>query len=71
MVQVPLKSSTNNRNISGVDEETYWIIGDRDSTISIMSSMVDWCHAEPIWPQTFDPAKDAIGVAGNVTGPGC
>ena len=32
--------------------------------------MVDWCHAEPIWPQTFDLAKDAIGVAGNVTGQG-
>ena len=32
--------------------------------------MVDWCHAEPIWPETFDPAKDAIGVAGNGTGQG-
>ena len=68
MVQVPLKS--NNWNISSVDEETYWIIGDRDSTISIMASMVDWCHAEPIWPEAFDPAKDAIGVAGNATGQG-
>ena len=70
MVQVPLKSSTKHWNISGVDEETYWIIGDRDSIISIMASMVDWCHAEAIWPETFDPAKDAIGVAGNATGQG-
>ena len=70
MVQVPLKPGTDRWNISSVDEETYWLIGDRDSIISTMASMVDWCHAEPIWPEAFNPAVDAIGVAGNVTGRG-
>ena len=70
MVQVPLKSSTKHWNISSVDEETYWIIGDRDSTISIMASMVDRCHAKSIWPESFGAAKDEIGVAGNATGQG-
>ena len=69
MVQVPLKSGPDRWNASSL-EETYWIIGDRDSIISIMASMVDWCHAEPIWPDTFNPAESAIDVAGDATGQG-
>jgi hypothetical protein len=70
MVQVPLKSGTSHWNISSEDEETYWLIGDRDSTVSTMASMVVWCHAQPIWPEAFDSAEDAVGVAGNATGQG-
>ena len=69
MVQVPLKSGPDRWNASSL-EETYWIIGDRDSIISVMASMVDWCHAEPIWPDAFNPAESAIGVAGDATGQG-
>ena len=36
--------------------------------ISILSSIVDWCHAEPIWPERFEPAVDAMGVAKKNTG---
>jgi hypothetical protein len=53
MVQVPLKSFTNHWDISGVDEETHWVTGYRDSAMSIMASMVNWCHAESIWPEPF------------------
>jgi hypothetical protein len=70
VVQVPLLPTVASGNYSSVEEETYWLIGDRDSTLSILTSMVDWCHAEPVWPELFEAADDAIGVAGNNTGQG-
>ena len=36
----------------------------------MLTNMVDWCHAKPNWPELFDPANDAIGVAGNNTNQG-
>jgi hypothetical protein len=35
--------------------ETYWIIGDRESLLFMMSNLVDRCHVTPQWPRLFDP----------------
>jgi len=70
VVQAPLRPTQPSGNYSSEKEETYWLIGDRGSTLSILTNMVDWCHAEPIWPEFFEPADDARGVAGDNTGQG-
>lgn len=49
-------STTDTEKWNVTTEETYWMVGDRDSTLSIMASMVDWCHATPRWPVLFDPS---------------
>ena len=70
LVQAPLRPTPASGNYSTTEVETYWLIGDRGSILSIVTNMVDWCHAEPIWPEIFEPADDAIGVIGNNTGQG-
>ena len=70
VVQAPLRPTRASGNSTSAEEETYWLIGDRGSTLSILTNMVDWCHAEPIWPEIFEAANDGTGVAGNYTGQG-
>jgi len=70
LVQAPLRPTPASGNYSTVEEETYWLIGDRGSMLSMLTNMVDWCHAGPIWPEIFEPADDAIGVAGDNTSQG-
>ena len=70
VVQAPLRQTSASGSYSSVDEEIYWLIGDRGSMLSILATMVDWCHAEPIWPEFFEPADNPIGVSGNNTGQG-
>jgi hypothetical protein len=70
VVQAPLRPTPASGNYSSVEGETYWLIGDRGSTLSILTNMVNWCRAEPIWPEFFEPADNATGVAGNNTGQG-
>ena len=71
LVQAPLRPTpANASNYTTVEEETYWLIGDQSSIFSMLTNMVNWCHAEPIWPELFEPANNAIGVAGNNTNQG-
>ena len=70
LVQAPLRPTPASGNYSTVEEETYWLIGDQASMFSMLTNMVDWCHAEPNWPELFEPANNAIGVAGNNTNQG-
>ena len=70
LVQAPLRPTPASGNYSTVEEETLWLIGDQSSILSMLTNMVDWCQAEPIWPELFEPANDAIGVAGNNTNQG-
>lgn len=43
--------------VSKTSSETYYLVGDRDSAILVMTSMVTWCHAIPAWPSLFDPTS--------------
>ena len=70
LVQAPLQPTPASGNYSTVEEETYWLIGDRGSMLSMLTNMVDWCHAVPIWPELFEPANNTMGVAGNNTNQG-
>jgi hypothetical protein len=41
-------------------EETYHIVADRDTNLAIMTSIVTWCHATPLWATIFDPETSPI-----------
>lgn len=41
-------------------EETYWIVTDRDTNLAIMTSIVTWCRATPMWPTIFDPETSPV-----------
>ena len=70
LMQAPLRPTPASGNYTTAEEETYWLIGDQSSLFSMLTNMVDWCHAEPNWPELFEPANDTIGVAGNNTNQG-
>ncbi|KIM29303.1 hypothetical protein M408DRAFT_23078 [Serendipita vermifera MAFF 305830] len=53
LVTVPLKTEDGTYNIT--EGEMYHIIGDRDSAIFMMISLVTSCHITPAWPIRFDP----------------
>ena len=53
LVNVELISTDKRWN--NTDEERYHLIGDLDSVVSIIASMVDWCHTVPKWPSAFAP----------------
>jgi hypothetical protein len=42
------------------NEETYYIVADRDTNLAIMTSIVTWCHATPLWATIFDPETSPI-----------
>ena len=70
LVQAPLRPAPARWNYTTVEEETYWLIGDQASMFSMLTNMVNWCDAEPKWPELFEPANNTIGVAGNNTNQG-
>jgi len=41
-------------------EETYYIIADRDTNLAIMTSIVTWCQATPLWATIFDPETSPV-----------
>ena len=70
LLQAPIRPTPARWNYTTVEEETYWLIGDQSSIFSMLTNMVNWCDAEPIWPELFEPANNTIGVAGNNTNQG-
>lgn len=40
--------------------EVYIMIGDRDSILFMISDLVNWCHATPLWPSSFNPLTTTI-----------
>ncbi|PVF92620.1 hypothetical protein CPB86DRAFT_877743 [Serendipita vermifera] len=55
LVTIPLKNTDSRWNVTA--DEVYYAIGDRDSVMAIMISLVTWCHATPAWPSKFDPTN--------------
>jgi hypothetical protein len=55
LVTIPVKSQPNHGNIT--EDDIYYTIGDRDSSLAIMVSFVTWCKAVPTWPSKFQPAS--------------
>jgi hypothetical protein len=55
LVTIPLKTQTQYYNVT--DEETYYLIGDRDSVLFMMISLVTSCHVTPAWPSKFNPGS--------------
>jgi hypothetical protein len=51
LVVMPVTSDISYWNIT----ETYYTIGDRDSSVAVMNSLVTWCDALPAWPAPFNP----------------
>lgn len=56
LVIIPLKGDPNYYPNLPADD-TYYAIGDRDSTLGIMVSFVTWCHVKPAWPSKFQPTS--------------
>lgn len=46
--------------------EVYDMVGDRDSIVFMMADLVNWCHATPVWPTTFDPSDSRSVKPSNV-----
>ena len=40
---------------NSIQNETYYVLGDNQSVLFIMISLVNWCHTTPAWPKKFDP----------------
>jgi hypothetical protein len=55
LATIPLKTQTQYYNVT--DGETYYLIGDRDSVLFMMISLVTSCHVAPTWPSKFDPGS--------------
>ena len=55
LVTIPLKTQTQYYNVT--DDEAYYLIGDRDSVLFMMISLVTSCHVTPAWPSKFDPGS--------------
>lgn len=55
LVTIPLKSTTQWWEVA--ENEVYYAIGDRDSVLSLMISLVTKCHVTPTWPSKFDPTS--------------
>lgn len=53
VVVAPL--STTNPKWGVQPTDSYYLLGDRDSVVAIMLSMINWCQATPAWPILFDP----------------
>ena len=62
LVTIPLTPQTGAYNLTG--EEIYYIIGDRDSALFMMISLVTSCRVKPAWPSKFVPnsANSTIGI---------
>lgn len=55
LVTIPVKAQGQEYTIS--EDEVYYIIGDRDSAVFIMISLVMSCDTSPAWPSKFDPSS--------------
>jgi hypothetical protein len=55
LVTIPLKTQTKYYNVS--EDEVYHMIGDRDSSLFTMISLVTACHVTPAWPSKFIPTS--------------
>lgn len=55
IVTIPIKPQPSWQDTRA--NETYYAIGDRDSIMGIMVSLVTWCSAEPAWPSKFNPTS--------------
>jgi hypothetical protein len=54
LVVTPVTSDISYWNLT----ETYYTIGDRDSSVAMMNSLVTWCDALPAWPALFNPSAN-------------
>jgi hypothetical protein len=66
LVTIPLIPQMGAYNLTG--EEIYYILGDRDSALFMMISLVTSCNVKPAWPSKFAPhsANSTIGIV-NIT----
>jgi hypothetical protein len=55
LATIPLQTQTQYYNIT--DDETYYLIGDRDSVLFMMISLVTSCQVTPAWPTSFNPGS--------------
>jgi len=55
LVTIQVKSQPNHGNIT--ENDIYYTVGDRDSSLAIMVSFVTWCNAVPAWPTKFQPTS--------------
>lgn len=62
-----IKGSTERWNVT--DDETYYMLCDRETAFAIMTSFVTWCDALPVWPVVFNITGAGVGEgrAGNIT----
>ena len=62
-----IKGSTKKWNVT--DDETYYMLCDRETAFAMMTSYVTWCSALPVWPVVFNVTGAGVGEgrAGNVT----
>jgi hypothetical protein len=57
VVKVGTKDTTKWPGVS--ENEVYEMIGDKESLAFMMADLVDWCHATPQWPRSFNPLSTA------------
>ena len=55
LVTIPLKVQGEHYNAT--EDVPYYIIGDRDSAVFMMISLVTSCYVAPAWPSKFDPTS--------------
>ncbi|PVG01617.1 hypothetical protein CPB86DRAFT_781415 [Serendipita vermifera] len=55
-----ISSTTAHWNVT--NDETYYMLTDRDTAIAIMTSFVTTCHVTPVWPEIFDPGNSPIKI---------